>query len=435
MRIAVVGSGVSGLVAAHALHTRHDVTIYEADSRIGGHANTVDVEIDGRTVAVDTGFIVYNEPNYPGFCALLDRLGVASQPSDMSFSVSDRASGLEYGGSNLNTLFAQRRNVARPSFLRLLTEIGRFNRSASRLVAGQSRWTATDRLVADDPAAGAGVGESLADFVRAGGYSRIFVRDFLVPFGAAIWSADPGTFLDFPVLAYARFMQNHGLLELGGRPQWRTVTGGSRRYVEALTAPFRHRIHLATPAHKIVSHRDTIGAPLVEVLTNRGPELFDRVIIATHSDHALRLLSDPSDRVREILGAIRYQANVATLHTDARMLPRNPRARASWNYAVGTGARRAAVTYWMNRLQSIETSRPLLVSLNRSDEIDPSTRLAEFVYDHPVFDLAAMTAQQRRAEIQGDDGLYFVGAYWGYGFHEDGVQSALDVVRRIESRR
>jgi predicted NAD/FAD-binding protein len=432
MKIAIVGTGVSGLVAAHLLHPHHDVTVFESASRIGGHANTVDVEIDGRSVAVDTGFIVYNDRNYPGFRALLDQLGVATQPAEMSFSVSDPRTGLEFRGSSLNTIFAQRRNVANPSFLRLLADVVRFNRAARRLLAGEARWNGADRLPAYgrfDPHAD----ETLEEFVRRGRFSRAFVRQFLVPFGASIWSADPATFMHFPVRAYARFMDNHGLLDMSGRPQWRTVAGGSRRYVAALTAPFSHRVHLETPVHKIVTHDGDGGSQFVEVLSGRGPELFDRVVVATHSDQALRMLADASSAEREILGSISYQRNVATLHKDERMLPRNARARASWNYAIADNARRATVTYWMNRLQSIDTRLPLLVTLNRPDEIEPRLRIAEFEYEHPVFDIPAIVAQRRRAEIQGRRGLYFAGAYWGYGFHEDGVQSALEVVRLLES--
>ena len=434
MKIAIVGTGVSGLVAAHMLHPRHEITVFESDTRIGGHANTVDVEADGRSVAVDTGFIVYNDRNYPGFQALLARLGVATQRAEMSFSVSDARTGLEFRGSNLNSIFAQRRNLANPSFLRVLADITRFNRAVRHLGADETRWTGSDRLPGRD-GADANDEQSLADFVRRGRFSKSFVRQFLIPFGASIWSADPATFLRFPVRGYARFMDNHGLLELAGRPAWRTVTGGSRRYIEALTAPFSDRIRLRTAVHKIVTHDGGCGSRLVEVLTRGGPELFDRVIVATHSDQALRMLADASAAEREVLGSIRYQRNVATLHTDERMLPRNPRARASWNYAIAEDARGTTVTYWMNRLQSIETRRPLLVTLNRSAEIDPRTQIAEFEYHHPVFDVPAMAAQRRRAEIQGRRGLYFAGAYWGYGFHEDGVQSALEVARLVESSR
>jgi uncharacterized protein len=433
MKIAIVGTGVAGLVSAHLLHPRHDITVFESDSRLGGHANTVDVTVDGRSHAVDTGFIVYNERNYPGFVALLDDLGVATQPTDMSFGVSDARSGLEFRASNLNSLFAQRRNLGRPSYLRLLTEIVRFNRAARRLVEGESRWHGVDRLGGGDATRAPGDEESLAEFVARNHYSELFVRDFLVPFGASIWSADPASFTQFPVRAYARFMHNHGLLELKGRPQWRTITGGSRGYIDALTAPFADRVRLASPVHKIVARSTDAAAPRVEILTEQGPETFDRVVIATHSDQALRLLGDATPGERSVLGAIGYQPNVATLHTDARMLPANPRARASWNYAVDDGGRRSTVTYWMNQLQSIDCSEPLLLTLNRRDAIDDRKVLVELEYDHPVFDAAAMAAQRRRGEIQGRRGIYFAGAYWGYGFHEDGVQSAHETVAAIES--
>ncbi len=414
MRIAIVGTGVAGLTAAHLLHPHHEITVFEAEARVGGHAHTVDVDIDGIHHAVDVGFIVYNERNYPGFVALLAELGVATQPTEMSFGVSDPGRGLEFGASNLDSIFAQRRNLVRPAFLRLLGEIVRFNRDASALL--------------DDDSMG---DESLAEFVRREGYSNAFIDRFLVPFGASIWSADPETFTQFPARSYARFMHNHGLLTLRDRPRWRTITGGSRTYVEALTAPFADRIRLQSPVHKIVARSDARGEPQVEVLTEAGPECFDRIVLATHSDQALRLLGDATPAERSILGAISYQRNQATLHTDERMLPVNARARASWNYAVDRSSRRATVTYWMNRLQSIDCRRELLVTLNRRDTIEDRTVLAEFEFMHPVFDGSAIAAQRRRPEIQGARGICFAGAYWGYGFHEDGVQSARDAVAAI----
>jgi predicted NAD/FAD-binding protein len=429
VRIAIVGTGVSGLVAAHRLHRDHDVTVFEADRRTGGHANTVTVEVDGAVHAVDTGFIVYNEPNYPGFRALLAELGVATQPTEMSFGLSDPASGLEYRGTNLDTLFAQRRNLANPRFLRLLTEIVRFNRGARRLVADEPRWEGGDRL--DRPESD---DEPISEFLQRGHYSQAFVDLFLVPFGTAIWSADPSTFTTFPMRSYARFMQNHGLLGVAARTPWRTITGGSRRYLDALTAPFASRIRCATPVHKIVGAHGPGGVTEVELLTDHGPERFDRVVVATHSDQALRMLGDATPAERSILGAIASQRNTATLHTDARLLPRNERARASWNAVVDRGAPRTGVTYWMNRLQRIESTRPLLVTLNRSEAIDPRRVLAEFEYDHPVFDVGALHAQRRRREIQGVRGIAFAGAYWGYGFHEDGVQSGIEAAASIGSR-
>ncbi len=432
MKIAIVGTGVSGLVAAHRLHPDHDVTVFEAEARLGGHANTVDVDVDGVAHSVDTGFIVYNEANYPGFVSLLHELGVATHATEMSFSVTDARTGLEYRGSNLNTLFAQRRNLVNPSFLRLITEIVRFNRAAGRLVAHETRWHGGDRLRPPDTGPN---DESIEEFLQRGRYSKSFVEQFLVPFGAAIWSADPATFTRFPMRSYARFMHNHGLLGLAGRPRWRTITGGSRRYIDALTAPFADRIRVSTAVHKIVGRSDPGHEPRVEVLTDRGPESFDRVVIAAHSDQALRMLGDPTPAERSVLGAIAYQANRVTLHTDGRLLPTRPLARASWNYWVDPGERRATVTYWMNSLQAIESTQPLLVTLNRADAIDPARVLAEFEYDHPVFDAAAIRAQHRRHEIEGVRGIYFAGAYWGYGFHEDGVQSGLEVARAIQCER
>lgn len=416
MRIAVVGTGVSGLVAAHHLHRNHDVTVFEADDRIGGHVNTVAVDVPEGRFAVDTGFIVCNDATYPNFLALLDELDVATQPSDMSFSVSDRTVGLEYRATNLSTIYAQRRNALRPSFQRMLLDIVRFNAALRRL----------ERSGDDDPT------ESLADFVARHRYGEAFVNRFLIPLGASIWSADPTTFLQFPVTTYARFVANHGLIDIRRRPGWRTVVGGAASYVTALIAPFAEQIRTATPVHKIVRDPDLAR---VDLVTDAGIEHFDRVVLATHSDQALHLLGDPSPAEREILGAIAYQPNVATLHHDERFLPVNPRARASWNFAIGAGdGHTATLTYWMNLLQSIPTSTPLLVTLNRHQEIDPAAVLRRIEYRHPVFDAAAIRAQRRRSEIQGRHGTYFAGAYWGHGFHEDGVNSALDVIRSLEGR-
>jgi uncharacterized protein len=430
MRIAIVGSGISGLVCARQLHRSHDVTVFEADERVGGHAHTVEVELDGRPVAVDTGFIVFNRPTYPAFSQLLDELGVATQPSVMNFSVRHQGTGFEYRSDGLGVL-AQPANLASPTFGRMLIDLGRFNRRARRLVERHRS------LVAAGQASAAAALEEQTVEDLATDLSDAFRHRVLVPLGSAIWSADPSRFLDFPALAYARFMDDHGLLRLRGRPPWRTVTGGSRRYVEALTAPFADRIRLGTPVHKVRRHL-VEGRPEVEVLgPTSGPERFDHVILACHSPQALELLSDPTGPERDILGAVRYQPNQATLHTDARLLPSRRRAWASWNVQVGAGATTAtgspavAVTYWMNQLQALEVRRPLLVTLNRHDGIDPAAVLGRFAYEHPVFDLEAQRAQRRRPEIQGRHGTWFAGAYWGSGFHEDGVQSALDVCQGL----
>lgn len=414
MKVAIVGSGVAGLVAAHHLHRSHEITLFEADSRLGGHTNTVDVDLPEGRVRVDTGFIVCNDRTYPRFLELLADLGVATQPSEMSFAVSNERTGLEYRASNPSTLYAQPRNIFRPSFQRMLIDILRFNRAMRRLAN-----EGADHL-----------DETLAGFVRRGHYSRMFQDEFLVPFGASIWSADPRTFLEIPVTTYARFVTNHGMTDLRNRPQWRTVVGGSSSYVDALVAPFQDQVRTATPVQRIVRNRDGIG---VEVHTERDASTFDRVVLATHSDQALRLLDEPTQAEREILGAIRYQPNVATLHSDERFLPRNPKARASWNFHLGVGdGGNATLTYWMNRLQSLSTTTPLLVTLNRPDEIDPAKVHQSFDYHHPVFDRPAIAAQRRRDEIQGHGGIYFAGAYWGYGFHEDGVKSGLDVVEAVQ---
>ena len=414
MRVAIVGSGISGLVCAHLLHRAHDITLFEQADRPGGHTNTVEVSVDGVTHRVDTGFIVYNERTYPGFSALLAHLGVATRASDMSFSVSDERTGLEWRGSSVSTVFAQRRNLVRPAHYRMLADVVRFNRACRRLLA--------------DPDADPGL--ALGDFVAAGGWSRELVESYLAPMSSAIWSADPGSFAAIPALTFARFFENHGLLRLGDQPRWRTVAGGARSYVDALVAPLAGRVSCGAAVEKVVRRP---GWGTVELRTAAG-ELaeFDHVVLATHSDQALAVLADPTDAEREVLGAIRYQPNRATLHTDARLLPRAALARASWNYhrpAVAVGV--PTVTYDLNRLQGVDSTRPLLLSLNRDADVDPDAVLGRFDYAHPVLDVAAVQAQRRHGEISGRDGVSYAGAYWGYGFHEDGLQSALSVCRAL----
>ncbi len=415
MRIAIVGTGVAGLAAAHLLHRHHDVTIFEADARPGGHANTVRVELDGRELAVDTGFLVYNERNYPGLVRLFDRLGVATVPSDMSFSVADEASGIEWRGTSASTVLAQRRNALRPGFARMLADVVRFNRTARALLA-----EGTDT-------------RSLAELLAEGRWSRRFVEWYLVPMGSAIWSAAPSTFLHMPALTFARFFDNHGLLTFGDQPAWRTVEGGSRRYVDAVLAPLGRRVRLATAVEKVTRVAEGTAWAGVEVLSSDGPEHFDHVVLACHSDQALELLSDASDLEREVLGAIRYQPNPATLHTDERLLPRNRRAWASWNYhRPARQSDRATVTYRLRNLQGIVASRELLVTLNRDEDVDPGSVLARFTYAHPVLDGPAVAAQRRYDELVGGGRrTWFCGAYWGYGFHEDGLASGVRVARAL----
>lgn len=412
--IAVVGSGIAGLTCALLLDPHHRVTVFEADDRLGGHANTVEVELaepgGPKRQMVDTGFIVFNEHNYPGFVRLLDRLGVASQPSDMSFSVSSAVSGTEYRGTNPNTIFGQRSNLLRPSFHRMLLAITRFNRLAR------------SELVDADP------NLTLADVVADGRFSQKFCDDFLIPLGSAIWSVDPTHFLDFPARSYANFMNNHGLLEVRGRPDWRTITGGSINYVQAIARRLDGDVRLRTPVRTV--RRLSDGG--VAIVTDAGEETFDDVVLACHSDQTLRLLADPSEAERSILSSIRYQPNVVVLHTDERLLPRTRRCWASWNYLIRSDrSKLPTLTYWMNNLQAIDTATQLLVTLNMTDDIDPSKILGTFDYAHPILDNEAVAAQNRRDEIQGGRNTYFAGAWWANGFHEDGVQSALDVCRRF----
>ncbi len=409
MKIAIVGSGVSGLVSAHLLHPHHEVTVFEAESRIGGHVSTVDVVADGVQHAIDTGFIVYNERTYPLFTRLLARLGVETQASEMSFGLSCERTGLEWASRGLGAVFAQRRNLLRPSFLRMLRDVLRFNREA-RVLAGNPHEKVT-----------------LGDFLCGAGYSRAFVEHYVVPMGAAIWSAEPDAFLRFPAATFARFFENHGLLEASPSLPWRVVTGGSQRYVEKLVAPFRDRILTGAPVLAVRRHRRS-----VEVATSGGCDHFDHVVLAVHSDQALRLLADPSGLERVLLGAVGYQENDVVLHTDRQLLPRSPHAWASWNYRIPRSRRdRVLVTYDMTRLQSIDGPSRFLVTLNGSDRIDPRHVLRRFTYHHPVFDAAAIEAQQRRSEISGLARTHYCGAWWGHGFHEDGVRSAVEMCAEL----
>ena len=404
MRIAVIGSGISGLVAAYHLNRTHDVTVFEAGDYIGGHTHTVDVDHEGRAYAVDTGFIVYNDWTYPNFMRLLEELEVPWQPSQMSFSVRCERSGLEYNGTNLNSLFAQRSNLARPSFLRMVADILRFNRSAPALL--------------EDPSNAS----SLGDYLTAGRYSRYFVDHYIIPMGAAIWSSRPADMLRFPARFFVEFFANHGFLSVNDRPTWRVIKGGSREYVKRLTASFANRIHLATPVASVQRQPHQVAVRL----KNGTVEHFDQVFMACHSDQALKLLADPSPEERDILGAIGYQANAALLHTDVRLMPKRPLAWAAWNYHLPREPREhVTVTYDMNILQSLDAPARFLLTLNRDEDVDPRKVLGSFVYHHPVYTTQAVAAQARRHEINGVHRTYYCGAYWGYGFHEDGVKSAL----------
>ncbi len=414
MRIAIIGTGISGLTAAWKLHRDHDLTVFEAAHYVGGHTNTIDVSLAGRQWAVDTGFIVFNDWTYPNFIALMDELGVASQPSDMSFSVKCERSGVEYCGSSLDRLFAQRRNLFSPGFLRMIRDILRFNRESPALLQGQDQEL------------------SLGDYLAREGYSRRFIDHYIIPMGAAIWSTDPATMQSFPARYFVEFFSNHGMLSVNDRPQWRVIAGGSRSYVGPITAPYADRIQLNTPVVRV--HRDASGVEVVTADGHRGR--FDGVVFACHSDQALGMLAEPTAAEQEILGAIPYQANRAVLHTDESLLPRRPRAWAAWNYHVPRDPRDSvAVTYNMNILQTLDAPAQFLVSLNPTRDIDPSKIIREIDYDHPVYTPRGVAAQARREEISGPNRTAFCGAYWSYGFHEDGVKSGLAAADAVRTWR
>jgi predicted NAD/FAD-binding protein len=406
MRVAIVGSGIAGMVVASRLYRDHEITVFEAGAHVGGHTHTHDIEWAGRRYAIDTGFIVFNDWTYPRFMALLDDLGVAYQDSNMSFSLRCERTGLEYNGTSINTLFAQRRNFLRPSFLRMIADILRFNRECRALLAGDD-----DRL-------------TLGEYLDAQGYSRAFRERYIVPMGMSIWSATESGMLSFPARFFVEFFDKHGFLNVDERPMWQAVTGGSREYARRLTAPFIDRIRLETPVLGV--KRDRHG---VTVRSGGCAERFDHVFFACHADQALRILEDPNEAERSILGAFPFQENEAILHTDDSMLPRRRRARAAWNFhllASRDDARRdrVALTYDMNVLQSLDAPVKFLVTLNRGADIDPAKVLLRLTYHHPVYLPAGVAAQRRRMEISGLDRTCYCGAYWRYGFHEDGVVSA-----------
>ena len=412
-RIAVVGSGISGLIAAYRLRNSCDISVYEAGDYIGGHTHTIDVEQAGQRYAVDTGFIVYNEKNYPHFTQLLNELGVPTQSTEMSFSVQCQRSGLEYNGTSINKIFAQRFNILSPSFHRMLREIIRFYRQAPELLEGGDTST------------------TLGQYLEQGRFGKSFIEQHIIPMGAAIWSSSPDAMFDFPARSFAQFFHNHGFLQWKGRPQWRVVQGGSKQYVIALTASFAERIHTSCPVQSV---RRNSGRVTLEVM-GQPPQEFDEVILAVHSDQALRLLADPTEQERAILGAIRYQQNETVLHTDASLLPRKKRAWASWNYYLPSAqASTPTVTYNMNILQGLTSPQPFCVSLNRHEEIDAQHVVQSMTYHHPIYDLATLDAQQRRNEISGVRNTHYCGAYWGYGFHEDGARSGIEVAETIEQK-
>lgn len=412
MRIAVVGSGISGLSTAYYLSRQHEVTLFEAADRLGGHTATIEVVVNGDTYAIDTGFIVYNDRTYPNFIRLLNELNVRTQATAMSFSVSCAATGLEYGGSGFDALFAQRRNLLSPYFLRLLFNIVRFNRNAVRdLESGSLPATM-----------------SLGDYLTANRYGDGFVRHYLAPMAAAIWSSSTISVLDMPVHFFVRFFKNHGLLQLRDRPQWYSICAGSRSYIAPLSQPFAERIRLNSAVSKVV--RSEAGVTLT---TQQGEEhSFDQLVLATHSDQALALLADASTEEQALLSAIRYQANDVVLHTDTSVLPHSKKVWSAWNYSLDGQQRDSAVlNYNMNILQNLNAPETFCVTLNNAAAIADDKVLGSYRYHHPLFDAAAISAQQQWGGINGVRRTWYCGAWWGNGFHEDGVTSALRVARGL----
>ncbi len=414
MKLAIIGSGISGLVAAYRLYKSHDITIFEAEPTPGGHSHTVDIDFDGEHHVIDTGFIVFNDWTYPNFIRLLNELGVASKPTTMGFSMHDERTGLEYSGQSLSTLFAQPRNLLRPAFYRMLADILRFHQTARRRVEKSAPET------------------TVSEFLSREKYGTEFIERYLLPMGAAIWSCPPGTLAQFPVRFLIDFFHNHGLLSIVNRPTWRVIEGGSRTYVEAMTAGFRDRIRLQAPVRQVRRFGDRVEV----CVDGSAPMEFDQVIFACHSDQALRILgSDATATEQEVLSAFPYQRNIAVLHTDISVLPDRKKVWASWNYRVCVGASPdapATVSYNMNILQGLRSRHTFCVTLNDEARIAPERDLGRFEYFHPVFTVRRAAAQARQQELLTSNRTSFCGAYWGNGFHEDGVNSALAVVAALE---
>lgn len=412
MRIAVVGSGIAGLGAAWLLSREHEVVLFEAEDRLGGHTHTHEIEQAGKRYAVDSGFIVFNPQNYPFLTRLFAELGVESQPTTMSFSVHNERSGLEYNAGNLAGLFCQKRNLASPRFWGMLRDLRRFYREAPALLD-----------IVD-------TGPDLGDWLAEHRYGAAFIEDHLLPMASALWSSPSTQVMKFPAKYLAQFMANHHMLQISSRPEWRVVRGGSSSYVRALSARWEVSLRLACPVREIQRHDHA-----VDIVSAVGIEHFDQVVMACHSDSALTLLRDPTAAEREILGAIRYQSNDTVLHTDVRLLPQDRRAWAAWNANIPLQASdQCTVSYCMNVLQSLDSREPFIVTLNRSDAIDPTKVLARMHYEHPIYTRESVAAQARRSEINGQDRIWYAGAYWGWGFHEDGLRSAVDVATALGVR-
>lgn len=416
-RIAVIGSGIAGLAAAWHLSQQFDVTLYEADARIGGHSNTVDIDMDGKPIAVDTGFIVFNEKNYPNLVALFDHLGVKSEASNMSFAASVDDGAFEYESSGIMSVLGKPGNAISPRFWRMLSDIVRFYREAPEMLTS----ALGDRL-------------TLGGYLDEHGFSDAFVKDHILPMGAAIWSTNAHEMRNYPLRTFVRFFANHGLLSLTGRPVWRTVSGGSRTYVKKLLQAFRGTVRTGSPVAQVVR-----GPSAVTVTTSDGNrDVFGQVVIATHANQARALLGDMDDRENNLLGAFGYTSNRAVLHSDSRLMPKSRAIWSSWNYmgrAIHDENQQLCVTYWMNKLQNLKTRRPVLVTLNPNREIDEKAIFAAFDYEHPLFDRRAIEAQKNLWDIQGRGGVWFCGAHFGSGFHEDGLQAGLAVAEQISGVR
>jgi len=403
-KIAVIGSGISGLAAAHYLQRHHQVTVYEADRRPGGHSHTHDLDISGTALSVDSGFIVFNDRTYPRFIELLDSLDIASTPTEMSFSVSGQ--GVEYNGHSLNTLFADRKNLVRPGFLRMVNDILRFNRESRNM-------SDADRLL------------DTGAYLDKHRYSQEFCARYLLPMAAAIWSTGTGSITEFPIEALVRFFDHHGLLDLRDRPQWRVIEGGSKTYVNKVVSQLSD-LRLSSPVIRIERDKEA-----VRIVTPETQDSFDYAVVAVHSDQVLSMLADPSPEERSIFRRMKYSRNEAKLHTDARIMPQRQLAWASWNYHLERDEGQAALTYYMNRLQHLPVETPVLVTLNDQGVIDDDKVLAVMQYDHPFYDHDMLSAQKEWEKISGQQRTYYAGAYWQNGFHEDGVVSALRVCEQL----
>lgn len=417
MKIAIIGTGISGLTCGYYLHKDHDITLFEANDYIGGHTATVDVTVDGQDYAIDTGFIVYNDRTYPNFIKMMNEVGVEGIPTQMSFSVRNNSNGLEYNGHTISTLFAQKRNWVNPKFYRFIFEILRFNKLAKSFAGKEETNTKT-----------------LGEFLDEHQFSQFFTDNYILPMGAAIWSSTLADMRAFPLMFFLRFFLNHGLLDVTNRPQWYVIKGGSSAYIPPLTKGFAQHIRLNSPVESVTRTKDRV---LLQV--NGTTEWFDEVIFACHSDQAIKILSEPSAEEQSILGNMAYQANEVVLHTDSSLLPKRKAAWASWNYLLegceGEKQRLPSLTYNMNILQHVDAgTNTFCVTLNSTDQIDASKILRKFTYDHPVFTTESIAAHQRKDEIQGVSNIWFCGAYWYNGFHEDGVRSALDVVKALGNK-